>query len=111
MLLRTHNEERAAWHLAAYRGEEDVMQKIWEWAEEKLTTKGIKNEMLLRTDNEGGTAWHLAAYRGEQDVMQKIWEWAEEKLTTERQRMKCYYALAMREGPLGILQHTKANKI
>jgi endo-1,4-beta-D-glucanase Y len=59
------------------------MRKIWEWAEEKLTTEEMKNEMLLRTDNEGGTAWHLAAYRGEQDVMQKIWDWAKEKLTTE----------------------------
>jgi hypothetical protein len=72
MLLRTDNDEQTAWHLAAYRGEQNVMQKIWEWAKEKLTTEEIKNEMLLRTEKHGRTAWYLAAYWGKQDVMQKI---------------------------------------
>ena len=48
-----------AWHIAAYRGNVDVMQKIWEWAKERLTTEEIKNEMLLRTDREGMNAWIL----------------------------------------------------
>jgi ankyrin repeat protein len=73
MLLRANLEGRNAWHLAAYSGEQYVMQKIWDWAEEKLTTEEKRNEMLLRTDNDGRTAWHFAAYGAKQDVMQKIW--------------------------------------
>ena len=34
-------------HFAAYGGELDAMQKIWECAKERLTTEEIKNEMLL----------------------------------------------------------------
>jgi hypothetical protein len=37
------------------------MQKLWDWAKEKLTTEELKNEMLLHINNEGRTAWHLAA--------------------------------------------------
>jgi ankyrin repeat protein len=74
MLLRTDNDGRTAWHLAAYRGQQDIIQVILELAKEKLTTEEIRNEMLLRTDNEGRTAWHLAAYWGEEDTMQKIWD-------------------------------------
>jgi hypothetical protein len=42
MLLRTDNKGRNACHLAAYSGKQDVMHKIWDWAEEKLTTEVIK---------------------------------------------------------------------
>ena len=59
------------------------MQKIWEWAKERLTTEEIKSEMLLRTDSEGRNAWLIAAHRGKLDVMQYIWELAKESLTTE----------------------------
>jgi len=40
------------------------MQKTWEWAEERLTTEEIRNEMLLRTEREGRNAWHIAAFGG-----------------------------------------------
>jgi len=43
MLLHTHGEGRNAWHIAAFGGEVDVMQKIWELAEERLTTEEIQN--------------------------------------------------------------------
>jgi hypothetical protein len=36
MLLRTDNEGRTAWHLAAYRGQKDVKQKLWDWAKGNL---------------------------------------------------------------------------
>ena len=78
MLLCKDDGETTAWHFAAHWGELDLMQKIWELAEEKLTTEEIKNEILLRTDHEGTTAWHRAAYGGELEVMQKIMEWAGE---------------------------------
>jgi hypothetical protein len=78
------------WHEAAFGGELDVRQKIWEWAEERLTTEEIKNELLLGTDHEGRNPWQLAAYLGKRDVMQIIWDFAEEKLTREEMKIICY---------------------
>jgi hypothetical protein len=66
------------------------MQKVWELAEEKLTTEEIKNEMVFRTDREGRTVWHLAIDGSKVYIMQKIWEWAEEKLTTEEIKIIFY---------------------
>ena len=43
------------------RGKLEILQKVWEWANEKLTTEGINNKLLLGTDNEGWTVWHWAA--------------------------------------------------
>ena len=57
ILLRTDFMRRSPWHLAVFGGKLDVMQKMWEWAKERLTTEEIKNEMLLRTDIKGTTAW------------------------------------------------------
>jgi hypothetical protein len=58
------------------------MQKIWDWAKDKLATEEIKNEMLLRSDNEGSTTWHLTACVGKINVLKGIWEVAKEKLIT-----------------------------
>jgi len=55
MLLRTDLEGLTVWVRAVYYFNQNVLQKIWEWAEEKLTTEEIKNEILLRIVNEGTT--------------------------------------------------------
>jgi hypothetical protein len=60
------------------------MQKVWEWANEKLTTEEIKNKILLATDNGGRTVFHTAVKTtGKLEILQKVWDWANEKLTTE----------------------------
>jgi len=58
--------------------------KLWDLAEEKLTTEEINNNLLLATDNSGLTAWHWAACNVKLDILLKIWEWAEEKLKQRR---------------------------
>jgi hypothetical protein len=83
ILLGKDKRRENAWIVATERGNIEVIKKIWEWAQEKLTTEEIKNEILLRKDDDGETAWKIAALWGRLDVMQKIWEWAKEKLTTE----------------------------
>jgi len=50
-----------AWHWAVFSGDLDILHKIWEWAEEKLTTEEINIKLLLGTDSKGRTAWHSAA--------------------------------------------------
>ena len=83
MLLSTDNEGKTAWHWAAGKGNLDVLQKVWEWANENLTREEINNKFLLSTGNEGKIAWHWAAGKGNLDVLKKIWEWANENLTRE----------------------------
>jgi len=117
MLLRTDGEGRSAWHIAAFRGEVDVMQEIWKLAKRRLTTEEIENEILLRTDGEGRNAWQIAALRGKVDLMQKVRELAKERLTTEEIKKEMFYALtnedtiyvgqkATQDGTLDMLQKT-----
>ena len=72
-----------AWHWAAREGYINVLQKVWEWANENLTREEINNKFLLNTDNEGMTAWHWAARCGSLDVLHKVRGWANENLTRE----------------------------
>ena len=58
MLLATDNKGSTFWHVAAERGEPEMLQKVWVCAKEKLTTEEINNNLLLGTDNEGMTGWH-----------------------------------------------------
>jgi len=38
----------------------DVMQKMWEWAEEKLTSGEKYNNFFITTDHKERTVWHVA---------------------------------------------------
>ena len=90
LLLGTDSEGKTAWHLAAEWGNLDTLQKVWEYAEEKLTTQEKNNNLLLGTECEGKSAWHLAADWGNLDTLQKVWEYAEEKLTRGEINNKIY---------------------
>ena len=59
------------------------MKKLWECANEKLTTVEINNKLPLATDNEGRTVWQLAAGRDNIQLLQKLWECAKENLKRE----------------------------
>ena len=52
---------RTVWYRAAEQGNSEILQKVWDWAKEKLTTQEINNKMFLGTDKEGRSAWHMAA--------------------------------------------------
>jgi hypothetical protein len=60
----------------------ELLQKVWEWANEKLTSEEINNILLLATD-EGRTVFHMAAKCDRIEVLQKVCEWANDKVTTE----------------------------
>jgi hypothetical protein len=57
---------------AAYEGILNLLQKLWECAEEKLITGDTKNAFLLTTHNKGKPAWQGTAYRGKIDVLHKV---------------------------------------
>ena len=45
MLLDTDRMGRTAWHLAGENGNVQVLHKLWDWAEKKLTNRGDKNKI------------------------------------------------------------------
>ena len=89
MLLASDRFGSTGWHVAANRGKLDILEKVWNCAEEKLAAEEI-NKLLLTTDRFGRTGWHLAAQRGNLDTLQKVWEYAEEKLTRGEINNKIY---------------------
>jgi len=62
----------------------DVFQKLWNLAEENLSTEDINSELLLATDNEGRTPWHMAAEEGKLVSFLKVWFWTMEKLSKRK---------------------------
>jgi len=61
----------------AYEGNLNLLQKLWECAEEKLITGDIKNAFLLTTYIKENSAWQGTVYQGKIGVLQKVWEYAE----------------------------------
>jgi hypothetical protein len=61
MLLSTDNEGWTVWLMAERWGYTDSFKKLWDCAEENLTTEEINNKMIFATYIEGWTAWHWAA--------------------------------------------------
>jgi len=69
--------------LAAEGSNKGLLQKIWDFVKDNLTTEEIKNIVLLATDRDGDTAWHLVAEGSNKDLLQKIWDFAQDILTAE----------------------------
>jgi ankyrin repeat protein len=82
-IRRSKNEAGTVWHVAAYLGNLKVLQKLWELAEENLTTHGRKEILLFDKDKMGRTVWHSAIIGGNLETLLQLLEWAKEKLTTE----------------------------
>jgi len=83
LLLAKDKERKSAYFVATERGNIQVLKKLWEFANEKLSTEEINNKLLLDTDKEGMTGWHRAACEGKLETLLQLWEWATEKLKTE----------------------------
>jgi ankyrin repeat protein len=60
-LLAKDDRKMTAWHVAAERGNWQALEKMWEWAKEKLTTEELNTKLLLAKDNRERTAFHAAA--------------------------------------------------
>jgi hypothetical protein len=52
-------------------GHVETLQKVWEWAEQKLTTEEINNKLLFGTDYSGRTVLHVAAERSHLETLKK----------------------------------------
>ena len=68
-----------AWHKAALRGNDEVLEKVWDWAKElQLNPEELRKDVCLLKDNTGQTPWHKAAEYGKFEVIQKLCDWAKE---------------------------------
>jgi endo-1,4-beta-D-glucanase Y len=76
--------------MTANKGRLEILQKVWDWANEKLTTEEIINKLLLAKGYMRRTVFDMAAWRERLDLLQKVWEWANENLTV-KEINKNYY--------------------
>jgi len=61
MFLGKDVYERTDWHIAFEKGQLEVLQKMWEWAENVLTPEYLKCIFLGKDGYERAT-WHLASW-------------------------------------------------
>ena len=62
-----------AWHMAAFCGTAEVLERLWDWAKElQLNPEEIKNDVYLLKDKDGETALHMAALLGEVEVLERL---------------------------------------
>ena len=63
MLLGKGAYGHTAWHLAAWHGYKEVLEKLWDWGTElQLKLKSVFFFFfLLSRDDFGQSAWHLGA--------------------------------------------------
>jgi hypothetical protein len=64
-------------------GKLEVLDELWEWANEELAPKELSIYFLLAKYDTERTAWHVAATMGIVDVLKKLWEWAKKRLSTD----------------------------
>jgi ankyrin repeat protein len=78
-LLAKDHHGRTAWQYAAEKGHVEVLDKLWEWANElQIKPDEIRNEVLLSKDKYNETAWQKATRKGHVKVLDKLWGWAKE---------------------------------
>jgi len=58
-----------------------ILQKLWNWAKEQLTTEKLNN-----TDRQ--TVWHLTAAKSKLEALDKLWECANGELTPQESSNK-----------------------
>jgi ankyrin repeat protein len=83
LLLAKDNARRTRWDLAIWGGNLQVIEKLWECANNKLKTEEKNNILLLAQNREKRTVFHTAAKHSRLEVLQKLWDWGNEKLSKE----------------------------
>jgi ankyrin repeat protein len=114
LLLAQDNDGHTAWQLAAMGAKIEVLEKLWEWAKEKLTTGELCNKFLLAKAKKEASAWLYASLWGNLVALQRLWEWGKERLNPEELNNKLLLAkdnmeqtalhVAAQEGNLEVLQ-------
>jgi ankyrin repeat protein len=73
LMLHKDSDEKTAWDIAAYKGNEEILEKLWCWGREVQVNH--KDNLLLSKGNYGETAWIIAALEGNKEILEKLWCW------------------------------------
>jgi endo-1,4-beta-D-glucanase Y len=102
---------RTAWHDAVEKNNNKVLDVLWEWGKEELTTEELSNKLLLaKDDKQNKNAWHSAGIMGNTESLEKICKWAEVNLTPEELKNKFILVKEDRKGLRGIWQQSRAKR-
>ena len=75
---------RTAWYDAAETKSTKVLDVLWEWGKEELTTEELSNKLLLaKEDKQKKSASHEAGMVGNKESLEKVCRWAKVNLTSE----------------------------
>ena len=55
-------------------GQHTLLEQLWEWAKQTLTTEVIINNLLLTAECKGRTAWYVAARSRNLEALNKVWD-------------------------------------
>jgi len=70
--------KHTAWYVAGHEGHIKVLEKLWEYAKEKLTKEKLNNKLLLAEDNREENIWHYKSLRGNVELLGRLWKQAKE---------------------------------
>jgi ankyrin repeat protein len=129
VLLARNRFGYTAWHVAAERGNVEVLEKLWEWVKNELDPDVCINDLLLAEtvakieldlrlkfnpslrdkDIYKQTAWHLAANNGHAKVLEKLWEFSpkglkKKLLLIENNHKQIAWHLAVKKGHVKVLE-------
>jgi hypothetical protein len=90
LLLATDTKGNTAWRREAEGGKLHVLQKMWDFVKDYLTTDEVKIKMFLVTGSNGNTAGQMATFWGSLELFQKTLCRAKENLTTEEIKLSCF---------------------
>jgi ankyrin repeat protein len=88
-ILPKSSMQVTACHVAADMGNTDDLDKLWEWAHEKLKREKVTRSMLYK-GFQGHNVWHNAVIAGNTNILEKTWEWFKEELTREELHKKLF---------------------
>jgi len=76
LLLSKGFQGCTAWDIAAYKGNKEILEKLWCWGREVKVN--LKDDLLLYKGFFGQTAWNIAAEEGNKEILEKLWCWYKE---------------------------------
>jgi ankyrin repeat protein len=70
LLLAKNYYGQSAWHIAAVKGNTEIVQKLWSWGKEEQVN--LKDDLFLAKNRDGETAFSIAAMNGNKEILLKL---------------------------------------
>ena len=90
-MLAKDNDEKIILYLATFSGNVQILERIWKWAKEQLTSEELY-KLLLTQGYIRQTAWHVEAKRSKLEILDNLWEWTKKVVNTDELNNKLLLA-------------------